>query len=121
MRQRHRAGEKLLIDYCGPTVPVIDHGEVLAAHVFVAVLGVSNYTYAEATWSQSLGDWIARGRERRRYPHGARARPRLRRGLPPSVEQCLIRQNLWAWPLGVAYVVVSVKVPPYANLALHVL
>jgi len=59
MRQRHRAGEKLFIDYCGPTVPVMDLGEPLPAHVFVAVLGASNYTYAEATWSQSLPDWIA--------------------------------------------------------------
>jgi transposase len=58
MRQRHRAGEKLFID-CGPTVPVIVDGKVLHAQVFVAVLGASNYTYAEATWSQSLGDWIA--------------------------------------------------------------
>jgi transposase len=61
MRQRHRAGEKLFIDYCGPTVPIVEGrtGEILDAHVFVAVLGASNYTYAEATWSQSLSDWIA--------------------------------------------------------------
>lgn len=60
MRQRHRAGEKLFIDYCGATVPVVDRttGELLAAQIFVAVFGASNYTYAEATWSQSLGDWI---------------------------------------------------------------
>lgn len=60
MRQQHRAGEKLFIDYCGPTVPVInpDTGEVRQAQVFVAVLGASSYTYAEATWSQSLPDWI---------------------------------------------------------------
>jgi transposase len=61
MRQRHRAGERLFIDYCGPTVEVIDPstGEVCKAQVFVAVLGASNYTYAEATWSQGLPDWIA--------------------------------------------------------------
>jgi transposase len=61
MRQVHRAGEKLFIDYCGPTVPVIDGrtGEVREAQVFVAVLGASNYTYAEATWTQALSDWIA--------------------------------------------------------------
>jgi len=60
MRQRHRAGEKLFIDYCGPTLPVVnpDTGETREAQVFVAVLGVSSYTYAEATWSQSLPDWI---------------------------------------------------------------
>jgi transposase len=61
MRQVHRAGEKLFIDYCGPTVPVVDGhtGEAREAQVFVAVLGASNYTYAEATWTQSLPDWIA--------------------------------------------------------------
>jgi transposase len=61
MRQVHKAGEKLFIDYCGPTVPVVDGstGEIHQAQVFVAVLGASNYTYAEATWSQNLPDWIA--------------------------------------------------------------
>jgi len=61
MRQVHRAGEKIFIDYCGPTVPVVDRstGEVRKAQVFVSVLGASSYTFAEATWSQSLPDWIA--------------------------------------------------------------
>lgn len=71
MRQRHRAGEKLFIDYCGPTVAVIEDGEVLQAQVFVAVLGASNYTYAEATWSQSLGDWIAAHQRAFRFFGGA--------------------------------------------------
>jgi transposase len=50
MRQRHWAGEKLFIDYAGPTVPVADAqtGEVSDAEIFVAVLGASNFTYAEA-------------------------------------------------------------------------
>jgi len=61
MRQRHYAGEKMFIDYCGPTVGIIDQatGEVRRAQIFVAVLGASSYTYAEATWSQGLPDWIA--------------------------------------------------------------
>jgi transposase len=61
MRQVHRAGEKIFIDYCGPTVPVVDRssGEMRKTQVFVAVLGASSYTFAEATWSQSLPDWIA--------------------------------------------------------------
>jgi len=61
MRQVHRAGEKLFIDYCGPTVDVVDAktGETRGAQVFVAVFGASSYTYAEATWTQSLPDWIA--------------------------------------------------------------
>lgn len=60
LRQTHRAGEKLFVDYCGPTVPVIDlaTGKGRGAQIFVAVLGASNYTYAEATWTQSLADWI---------------------------------------------------------------
>lgn len=61
MRQAHRAGEKLFVDYSGQTVPVVDPstGEVREAEIFVAVLGASNYTYAEATWSQRLPDWIS--------------------------------------------------------------
>jgi transposase len=60
MRQMHRAGEKLFLDYSGATVPIIDAGtgELRSAQIFVAVLGASNYTYAEASWSQSLPDWI---------------------------------------------------------------
>jgi transposase len=60
MRQVHRAGEKLFVDYCGHTIPFIDisTGEVRQCQIFVAVLGASNYTYAEATLSQSLPDWI---------------------------------------------------------------
>ena len=61
MRQEHRAGEKLFVDYAGQTVEVADvaTGEVRQAQIFVAVLGASNYTYVEATWTQSLPDWIA--------------------------------------------------------------
>jgi transposase len=61
MRQVHRAGDKLFIDYSGDTVPIINAGtgEIRRAEIFVAVLGASAYTYAEATWSQQLPDWIA--------------------------------------------------------------
>lgn len=61
MRQEHRAGEKLFLDYAGHCVPVVDRetGELHEAQIFVAVLGASNYTFAEATWSQSLPDWCA--------------------------------------------------------------
>lgn len=60
MRQNHAAGDKLFIDYAGQTVPVVNQhtGEVQQAQVFIATLGASSYTYAEATWSQSLPDWI---------------------------------------------------------------
>jgi transposase len=60
MRQTHRAGEKLFVDYAGQGIPVVNghSGEVHEVAIFVAVLGASNYTYAEATWTQSLPDWI---------------------------------------------------------------
>lgn len=60
MRQKHRAGEKLFIDYAGQTMPVVDPqtGAVEQAQIFVATLGASNYTYVEAQASQSLPDWI---------------------------------------------------------------
>ena len=60
MRQTHPAGERLLVDYAGQTAEVIDGatGEVRRAQIFVAVLGASNFTYAEARWTQSLPDWI---------------------------------------------------------------
>jgi transposase len=61
MCQRHPAGERLLVDYAGHTIDVIapQTGELRTAQLFVATLGASNYTYAEATWTQSLPDWIA--------------------------------------------------------------
>ena len=60
MRQIHIAGEKLFVDYCGPTVAIIETytGEVRLAQIFVAVMGASNYTFADATWTQALPDWI---------------------------------------------------------------
>src|SRR3546814_16615196 len=59
MRQTHAAGEKLFVDFAGDTVSVFDGltGEVREAKVFVAVLGASNYTYAEARFSEPLQDW----------------------------------------------------------------
>ena len=60
MRQTHTPGEKLFVDYAGQTLPIIDGltGEIRHAQLFVAVLGASNYTFAEATWTQQLSDWI---------------------------------------------------------------
>ena len=60
MRQEHHAGEKMFIDFAGKTVPIVDSftGEISEAQIFVAVLGASNYTYAEALPSQSLPFWI---------------------------------------------------------------
>lgn len=60
MRQVHKAGEKLFVDYAGLTVPIIDPrtGGVHDAQVFVATLGASSYTFVEATATQTLPDWI---------------------------------------------------------------
>src|SRR5487761_181271 len=60
MRQTHLAGEKLFVDWAGDTMPVFDPttGEEHRAHIFVAALGASNYTYAEARWTETLPDWI---------------------------------------------------------------
>jgi transposase len=60
MRQVHKAGEKCFVDYCGPTIPIVNAhtGEIRGCQVFVGVLGASNYTYAEATLSQKLQDWL---------------------------------------------------------------
>jgi len=60
MRQHHAAGDKGFVDYSGKKVPIVDPGSgtVREAEIFVGVLGASNYTYAEASWTQSLADWI---------------------------------------------------------------
>src|SRR5260370_18663389 len=60
MRQTHLAGEKLFVDWAGDTMPLFDPttGEEHRVHIFVAALGASNYTYAEARWTETLPDWI---------------------------------------------------------------
>jgi transposase len=60
MRQTHVAGEKLFVDYAGTTIDIVDAatGEVHAYQLFVAALGASSFTYAEATRTQTLIDWI---------------------------------------------------------------
>ena len=61
LRQIHVAGEKLFVDFAGRTAEVIDSlsGEIVTVQIFVATLGASSFTYAEAVWSQALPDWIA--------------------------------------------------------------
>jgi len=72
MRQAHRAGEKLFVDYAGQTVNIYNAAtkQVLEAQIFIAVLGASNYTYAEATWTQTLPDWISSHRRAYEYIGG---------------------------------------------------
>jgi len=60
LRQEHRAGEKLFVDYAGQTASIVDPktGEITEAQIFLATLGVSSYTFAEASPSQDLPSWI---------------------------------------------------------------
>src|ERR1700727_3093678 len=60
MRQTHVAGDKAFVVFSGKKIPIIDAatGVVREAEIFVSVLGASNLTYAEATWTQGLPDWI---------------------------------------------------------------
>ena len=60
MRQTHIAGERMFVDYSGKKPHIVNSatGELMPVELFVAVLGASNLTYAEATWTQSLSDWI---------------------------------------------------------------
>ena len=60
MRQRHVAGERMFVDYSGTKMTVTDPatGAARPAEIFIAVMGASNMTYAEASWSQALPDWI---------------------------------------------------------------
>ncbi len=55
MRQTHRAGEKLFIDFAGPTIELVDGSR---AHIFVAALGASSYTFACATPRETMADWL---------------------------------------------------------------
>jgi transposase len=69
MRQIHRAGEKMFVDYSGKKPSIVDPktGEVNEVELFVAVLGASNYTYAEATLTQRCPDFIASHQRAFRY------------------------------------------------------
>lgn len=73
MRQTHRAGEKLFVDYSGTKPHIVDRhtGEEVAVELLVGVLGASNYTYAEATRSQELACWIGAHRRMLEYFGGS--------------------------------------------------
>jgi transposase len=60
LRQEHRAGEKMFVDWAGDTIPIHDRriSDITPASLFVAVLGASTYTFARATLSQDLGNWV---------------------------------------------------------------
>ena len=83
MRQVHPAGERMFVDYAGQTVELIDgrSGEIRQAQIFVAVMGASSYTYAEASWTQTLPDWIGSHAAERNKPQPVQTVPQ-----PGSVE-----------------------------------
>jgi len=60
MRQVHRAGDKLFVDYSGKKPCIVDPetGARVEVELFVAVLGASNYSYVEATRTQTVADWV---------------------------------------------------------------
>jgi transposase len=61
LRQDYKGGEKLFVDWAGPTIPIHSRtsDEVRQAHLFVAVLGASSYTYAEATSDEQMINWLS--------------------------------------------------------------
>jgi transposase len=106
MRQAHPAGERLFVDFAGQTVEVVDPatGEVRAAQVFVAVLGASNYTYAEAVWTQSLPDWIGAHVQALEFLGGV-----PRQIVPDNLRSGVLRANWYEPGLN----------PTYVELAAH--
>lgn len=74
-RNQHKAGERLFVDYAGQTVPIYDKetGKCQHAQIFIATMGASNFTYAEATWTQELPNWIASHRRVFEFLDGAPA------------------------------------------------
>ena len=72
MRQNHKAGEKMFVDWAGTKVPVVDAktGEVTEASIFVAALGLSSYTYVEAFENEKTPAWIAGHTNACRYFEG---------------------------------------------------
>jgi transposase len=106
MRQVHPAGERLFVDFAGQTAEVVDAatGEVRTAQVFVAVLGASSYTYAEAVWTQSLPDWIGAHVRALEFIGGV-----PRQVVPDNLRSGVLRANWYEPGLN----------PTYVDLAAH--
>jgi transposase len=99
MRQVHRAGEKLFIDFSGKTIRIhLPSGEVFEAQIFVAVLGASGYTYVEAVRSQALCDWITAHANALHYFGGV---PKIM--VPDNLKAAVIRNNRQGVKLNASY------------------
>jgi transposase len=108
MRQTHIAGEKLFVDFAGRTGEVVDGltGEIIPVQIFVAVLGASNFTYAEAVWSQKLPDWIAAHVRAFAY-FGGVARQTVYDYVPRNIIVVLCRPRLCGEPPRIAVTVTA--------------
>jgi transposase len=100
LRQTHAPGDKLFVDYAGHTVPITDRftGETRAVQIFVAVLGASNYTFAEATWTQKLPDWLGSHARALEYFGGA---PRA--VVPDNLKSAVTKAHRYEPDLNPAY------------------
>ena len=100
MRMVHVAGERVYVDYAGVTIDVVDRdsGEIRAAHLFVAAFGASHYTFAEATWTQALPDWIASHSRMLAYYQG---RPRIL--VPDNLKAGVTRAHVYEPDLNPTY------------------
>ena len=94
LRQVHIAGERTFVDYAGPTVPVCDRdtGEERDAQIFVGALGASHLIYSEATWTQTLPDWIGAHARMLEYVGGVTAL------IVPDNASALVRQPCYYEP-----------------------
>ncbi len=103
LRQVHVAGEKLFVDYSDHTMEVVDglSGEVRSTQIFVAVLCASNYTYAEASLTQSLPDWIA-SRVRAFAYFGGVARQTVSDNLKAGITRARFHEPMSTGPMPVA-------------------
>ena len=99
-RQVHAPGEKLFVDYAGQTIGITDRhsGESRPAQIFVAVLGASNYTFAEATWTQRVADWLGSHSRALQYFGGA---PQAI--VPDNLKSAVIKAHRYEPDLNPAY------------------
>jgi hypothetical protein len=94
MRQVHEGGDKLFVDYSGKKARIVDPatGEVSEVELFVAVLGASNFTYAEATLTQQIPDWIGS------HVRALAALGGVPRAIVPDVRECSSPSRDWSSP-----------------------
>lgn len=119
LRLPHIPGDKVYVDYAGQTVLVTDRltGKLREAQIYVATLGASNYTYAEATWTQGISDWLAsntraleyfRGVPRAIVPDNLKSGVKSANYYEPDINEAFME---WAAHYGVAVLPARVRTP----------